>query len=61
MPKPFRRPSEINRELSQHRENPEFIQTKIGNWQLKRFDRDIESERREFLVHPAYNHINLEK
>ena len=54
-PKPFRKLSEIAREKSRDLENPEYVQSRIGHWQLKRLDRDVVTERREFIVHPAYD------
>lgn len=51
--KPFRRLSEVVAEKSAERENPEYVQKTVSNWMVKRFDKDVMRERREFLVHPA--------
>lgn len=34
---------------------------KIGDWQLKRLDKDVIQERRNFVVHPAYTIIKIER
>ena len=41
-PKSHRKLSEINRDKWDERENPEFVQTRIGHWKLRKLDRDIE-------------------
>lgn len=51
--KPFRKLSEVVAEKSRERENPEYVERTVSNWMVKRFDKDVIRERREFLVHPA--------
>ena len=40
-PKPVRKLSEIARERSTERENPEFVQRRIMHWQIKKLDADV--------------------
>lgn len=51
--KPFRRLSETVAEKSAERVNPEYVERTVSNWMVKRFDKDVMRERKEFLVHPA--------